>query len=85
MDAYKRTQLSPKDFQDTLGVKPALSIPFEPVLFGEAANAGQIAAQSSPLHKTIKLIEGLAQSLSGKSARVSERKLGMGMLSWLRA
>ena len=85
MDAYKRTQLSPKDFENTLSLKPVLSIPFEPVLFGEAVNKAQLAAQSAPSHKTVKLLAGLADQVSGKTVRKSSSKLALNVLKWVRA
>lgn len=85
VDAYKRTQLSAKDFEDTLSVKPELSIPFEPNVFGDAANKGQIAAQTNPNHRVTKLMTGLAVSLCGKPARPQPRKGGLAVLDWLRA
>ncbi len=85
LDFHKRTQLSIKDFEDTLGVKPVLSLPFDPALFGEAANAGQIAAQMSPSHKVVKQMDGLALSLSGKANHATERKSPLSLLSWRKA
>lgn len=83
MDAFKRTQLTASDFETTLSVKPALSIPFDPLLFGEAANTGQIAIQSAPLHKTSKVLSAFAETLSGKTSRKSSLQMGQTLLKWL--
>jgi len=85
IDAHKRTQLSAKDFEDNLGMKPVLSLPFEPGLFGDASNAGRIAAEMSPSHKAVKLMAGLSQSLSGKAARPSGGKAGFNVFEWMKA
>lgn len=85
IDAYKRTQLAAKDFEDTLGVKPIVSIPFEPGLFGEASNTGQIAAQMLASHKAVKLMAGLSQSLCGKAGRPRPSKAGFSVFEWLKA
>ena len=88
MDACKRTQLSADDFEKTLSVKPVLSIPFDPVLFGEATNNGQIAAQAAPAHKVVKLMAGLAETFAGKPVRKDGPKWGglpLDLLKWVRA
>ena len=48
----KRPEISENDFIDALGIQPSLILPFDPQLFGTAANNGQmigeLAAQSAP-------------------------------------
>lgn len=68
LDAYRKTQLSPKDFAETLGVDPALALPFEPQLFGEAANTGQMLAAVARGHKVVEQIGGFAERLVGRAA-----------------
>lgn len=80
MDAYKKTQLSPKDFEETLGFEPSLQIPFDPNLFGAALNNGQTLRQAVKGNKVSELLEGLALQLSGKQAAV---KRPNGLLSLL--
>lgn len=85
VDAYKRTQLAAKDFEDTLGLKPVASIPFEPGLFGEAANTGQIAAQMLASHKVVKLLAGVSHALCGKAAAPRAAKASFSVFDWLKA
>lgn len=68
LDAYRKTQLSPKDFTETLGVEPMLTLPFEPQLFGEAANNGQMLGVAAKGHKVVEAIGGFADRLVGRSA-----------------
>lgn len=67
LDAYRKTQLSPKDFTETLGSAPALVLPFEPQLFGDSANNGQMLAVTAKNHKIVELIGAFAEQLSGRT------------------
>ncbi|CAA7625888.1 cellulose synthase operon protein YhjQ/BcsQ [Magnetospirillum sp. UT-4] len=69
LDCYRKTQLSPKDFTETLGAEPALALPFEPQLFGEAANNGQMLAEAARGHKVVEQVRGFAERLSGRTVR----------------
>lgn len=84
-DNAKKTQLTAKDFEETLGIKPALLVPFEPALFGEAGNNGQMLGEAAKSHKVVELIAGLALHLAGRGparkAVVSKRK---SLFSWLK-
>lgn len=83
VDAYKKTQLHTKDFEETLGVKPALVLPFEPQLFGQAANNGQMLAEASKGAKVNEMLAGFAVQLAGVNSakKVVKRK---SLLDWLR-
>lgn len=83
IDAYKKTQLSPKDFEETLGVKPALKLPFEPQLFGQAANNGQMLAEANRGAKINDLLSAFAVQLSGRSPTRKGAKAKT-LLDWLR-
>lgn len=86
LDAYRKTQLAPKDFEETLGVRPALMLPFDPVLFGEAANNGQMLGEAAKAHRIPEQIAAFAQVLAGRGPAV--RKAGKpqasGLFAWLR-
>lgn len=83
IDAYKKTQLSPKDFEETLGVKPAVKLPFEPQLFGQAANNGQMLAEANRGAKINDLLSAFAVQLSGRSPTRKGAKAKT-LLDWLR-
>jgi pilus assembly protein CpaE len=84
MDACRKTQLSAKDFEDTLGIAPSLVVPWDSVLFGEAANNGQLLAEAVKANKISPQLEALAAQLAGRGpARAA--KGGAGSLwSWLK-
>lgn len=66
--AYRRTELSAKDFESAVEAKPSAIIPHDAVLFGNAANNGQLLSEVNPKHKARELIHGLALELSGRQA-----------------
>ena len=72
----KRPEIKPADFAKTLEDQPAAVIPFEPQLFGTAANNGQMIAEMSANHRTADTFRTLAQLLSGRS-EVKKAKGGL--------
>lgn len=73
VDAYKKTQLSPKDFQENLGKAPALSIPFDPNLFGTASNNGQMLAEAAKTHKVVDSLRQLSAQMVGRAPATAKR------------
>jgi pilus assembly protein CpaE len=63
----KRPEIKPADFAKALEDRPAAVIPFEPQLFGTAANNGQMVAELSSGHRTAETFRQLAQLLTGRS------------------
>jgi pilus assembly protein CpaE len=63
----KRPEIKPSDFAKALDDQPAAIIPFEPQLFGTAANNGQMIAEISSGHKTAETFRQLAQVMTGRS------------------
>lgn len=83
MDAFKKTQLTPKDFEETLNTKVALAVPFEPALFGQAANNGQMLAEAGRTAKVPQLLAAFAQALvAPASARKAAKRSSL--FDWLR-
>lgn len=83
VDAYKKTQLSGRDFADSLQVKPALAVPFDPI-FGEAANNGQMVGEIAKTHKVAEAVRQLAQLVSGRNAAPLKRSGSDRVTSWLK-
>ena len=73
VDAYKKTQLSQKDFHETLGIKPKALIPFDPALFGVASNNGQMLAQVNKSHKVVEILQDFACEISGWEESVKKQ------------
>lgn len=71
----KRPEIPVKDFADALGTQPALVLPFEPQLFGKAANNGQMIAEVDPKSKAAEGFAYLASLLSGRVAPVRKKSL----------
>jgi pilus assembly protein CpaE len=74
----KRPEIKAADFAKALEVEPMAIIPFEPQLFGSAANNGQMIAEISSGHRTAEMIRQLAQHLTG---RLEPKKQRSGLLS----
>jgi pilus assembly protein CpaE len=59
-----RPEISAKDFGAALGMHPSLSIPFDPKLFGAAANNGQMILDMGAKSKAAEAFQLLAQIVS---------------------
>lgn len=68
--APKRPEVTAKDFGETLNIEPAAVVPFDPAVFGAAANSGQMLFEVAPTAKPTLALEGLAARLSGRDAPV---------------
>ena len=62
----KRPEISAADFAKALETSPLAVIPFEPQLFGPAANNGQMIGEVSANHKTAEIFRQIAQALTGR-------------------
>jgi pilus assembly protein CpaE len=62
----KRPEIPAKDFAETLGLEPALVLPFDPQLFGQAANNGQMLNEIAPKSPTAGGIRRLAEVVTGR-------------------
>lgn len=62
----KRPEIPFKDFAEALGAEPVASIPFDPQLFGMAANNGQMVGEVAAQSKTALILDDLAASLTGR-------------------
>jgi pilus assembly protein CpaE len=75
----KRPEIPVKDFAEALGVQPSLVLPFEPQLFGKAANDGQMIAEVDPKSKAADGFAHLAAVLSGRIAAPTRKGLFGGL------
>ena len=62
----KRPEIPVKDFGDALGIEPSFVLPFDPQMFGMAANNGQMIGELSTATKTAASLEELAARLCGR-------------------
>lgn len=63
----KRPEIKPSDFASALEDEPVAIIPFEPQLFGTAANNGQMIAEVAAGHRVAEAFRRLAQILTGRA------------------
>jgi len=74
----KRPEIKAGDFAKALEDEPVVAIPFEPQLFGTAANNGQMIAEIAASHRSAEVFRQLAQQLTG---RVEPKKQRSSLLS----
>ncbi|KAA5603420.1 AAA family ATPase [Blastochloris sulfoviridis] len=63
----KRPEIRAADFAKALETAPVVSMPFEPQLFGAAANNGQMIAEVDAKHRVTEIFRQLAQTITGKT------------------
>lgn len=78
----KRPEISIQDFADPLGVEALAVIPFEPALFGNAANNGQMLGEADPSNPIVQSVRDVAYVLAGR-AEVKSKKKKSGLPSLL--
>jgi pilus assembly protein CpaE len=63
----KRPEINAAEFAKAIETQPIASIPFDPQMFGSAANNGQMIAEISANHRTTEMFLQIAQRLTGRS------------------
>lgn len=63
----KRPEINASEFAKAIESEPIVAIPFEPQIFGSAANNGQMIAEISAGHRTTEMFLQIAQRLTGRS------------------
>jgi len=69
----KRPEINVAEFAKAIESQPIASIPFEPQMFGSAANNGQMIAEISAGHRTTEMFLQIAQRLTGRSESKKSR------------
>lgn len=86
--AYRKTELSDKDFETALGSSATLIIAHDPALFGMAANNGQVIGAMKPGDKVVESFHDLAKLVSGmelpKPKHKDDGKAKLGLFSFLK-
>jgi len=81
----KRPEVRVVDFAKALEAEPLATIPFDPHLFGTAANNGQMIAEVSPKHKIAETFLSIAKTITGRAdAKKQKRDLLSPFLAKLR-
>jgi pilus assembly protein CpaE len=81
----KRPEIPVKDFAETLGVQPSVTVPFEPQLFGAAANNAQMLMQAGPKSSVSDAVRQLADILTGRTTQPETQKSVLPFMSLLKA
>jgi pilus assembly protein CpaE len=69
----KRPEIKPADFARALEDEPAAIIPFDPQIFGAAANNGQMIAEVAAGHRAAEMFRQLAQQMTGRVETKKQR------------
>ena len=62
----KRPEINSSEFAKAIESEPIASIPFDPQMFGSAANNGQMIAEISATHRSTEMFLQIAQRLTGR-------------------
>lgn len=73
----KRPEISIEDFAEPLGLEPLAVIPFEPQLFGSAANNGRMLGEMDGQHAIVQSINEMAHVLTGRAESRQRKKSGL--------
>jgi pilus assembly protein CpaE len=76
----KRPEIKTSDFTEPLGIEPLAVIPFEPQLFGNAANNGRMLGEMDAQNAVVQMLNEVSYVLTGRSEAKSRKKPGLGGL-----
>ncbi|WP_321488358.1 AAA family ATPase [uncultured Hyphomonas sp.] len=71
----KRPEIPVKDFGAAIGVEPEVILPFEPELFGTAANNGQMISETDGASRSAQAIDHMASLLTGRSVAAQQKSI----------
>jgi pilus assembly protein CpaE len=80
----KRPEIATKDFAETMGIDPAAIIAFEPALFGQAANNGQMVIELSPKAPVSEALRQLCRAITGRTMQGAVSKNSVSIFSFLK-
>jgi pilus assembly protein CpaE len=85
MGVPKRPEIPAKEFAAAVGIEPSLTIPFDPQLFGTAANNGQMLAEVQPNARASEAMRQLAELVTGRAVQQQPKKSPLSFLSLRKA
>jgi len=83
MAVAKRPEIPVKEFSAAVGQEPMLILPFDPQLFGTAANNGQMLAEVQANSRAAEGMRLLAEMVTGRSAAEPVKKSALAFLPFL--
>lgn len=69
----KLAEIKPRDFVAAVGLQDFISIPFDPLHFGKAANNGRLVVDAAPASKAARAMESLARRVGGRRERHTQQ------------
>lgn len=76
----KRPEISVQDFAEPLETEPMAVIPFDPQLFGNAANNGRMLGEMDAKSTVVATINDIAHVLTGRAEIKARKKAGLGSI-----
>lgn len=76
----KRPEISVADFAEPLGLTPMAVIPFDPQIFGNAANNGRMLGEMDAKHQIVATLNEMAHILTGRAEIKIKKKAGLNSL-----
>ncbi|WP_244486914.1 CpaE family protein [Aurantimonas sp. Leaf443] len=73
----RRPEIPPQEFSEPLGLEPIGLIPFDPQVFGNAANSGRMLAETDPKHPSVEAFHQIAHVLTGRGEPKKHKKAGL--------
>lgn len=73
----KRPEISIKEFTTPLGITPLATIPFDPLLFGNASNNGQMIGEMDAANPVSLTFNEMAHVLTGRAEVKAQKKSGL--------
>jgi pilus assembly protein CpaE len=80
----KRPEVPAKDFADAIGIEIAAIIPFEPAVFGQAANNGQMLGELKVASRSGIAVEELALLVTGRPVEAKKKSSLLEQLPFLK-
>lgn len=80
----KRPEIPSKDFAETMGIDPSAIIAFEPALFGQAANNGQMVIELAPKAPVSESLRRLCRVLTGRTMQGAAGRNAASLFSFLK-
>jgi pilus assembly protein CpaE len=74
VETPKLPEIKPKDFVAAVGVEESICVPFDPQLFGKAANNGRLVIETAPDSRAGRAIMSLAWCVGGTRERRTREK-----------
>jgi pilus assembly protein CpaE len=85
LDAAKKTQLSVKDFQESLRLVPIGALAWDPQVFGQLSNNGQVFGEGARSHKAAATFRQIATTLGARQSTAARTAGGdNSLLGWLK-